>query len=122
MDLSKPCEQDLTQWIGEHPQNLPSSMIKHIGDDCAVFDPRSLSKLAVTADMLLEDVHFRRRWVSPYFLGRKSLLVNLSDLAAVGAQPYACLLALALPGDLTESYFNSFMKGFLEEGARWGPH
>ena len=94
-------------------------MIKHIGDDCAVFDPRSYSKLAVTADMLLEDVHFRRRWVSPYFLGRKSLLVNLSDLAAVGAQPYACLLALALPGDLTECYFNSFMKGFLEEGARW---
>ena len=119
MDLTKPCEQDLTQWIGERPQNLPSSMIKHIGDDCAVFDPRSHSKLAVTADMLLEDVHFRRRWISPYFLGRKSLLVNLSDLAAVGAQPYACLLALALPGDLTESYFNSFMKGFLEEGARW---
>ena len=70
MDLTTPCEQDLTQWIGDHPQDLPSSMIKHIGDDCAVFDPRSLSKLAVTADMLLEDVHFRRRWVSPYFLGR----------------------------------------------------
>ena len=120
MDLTKPCEQDLTQWIEERPQKLPSSMIKHIGDDCAVFDLRSHSKLAVTADMLLEDIHFRRRWVSPYFLGRKSLLVNLSDLAAVGAQPYACLLALALPGDLTESYFNSFMKGFLEEGARWG--
>ena len=119
MNSTKPREQDLIHWIRERSQDLPSSMIKHIGDDCAVFDSRSHSKLAVTADMLLEDVHFRRRWISPYFLGRKSLLVNLSDLAAMGAQPYACLLALALPRDLTESYFNSFMRGFLEEAARW---
>lgn len=119
MNLTRPREQDLIQWIGERSQDLPASMIKHIGDDCAAFDPRSYSQLAVTADILLEDVHFQRRRISPYFLGRKSLLVNLSDLAAVGAQPYACLLALALPGDLTESYFDSFMKGFLEEGARW---
>ena len=119
MNLTKPSEQDLIRWIRERSQDFPSSMVQHIGDDCAVFDPRSHSKLAVTADMLLEEVHFLRRWISPYFLGRKSLLVNLSDLAAMGAQPYACLLTLALPTDLTESYFNSFMKGFLEEGARW---
>ena len=102
MNLTKPSEQDLIRWIRERSQDFPSSMVQHIGDDCAVFDPRSHSKLAVTADMLLEEVHFRRRWISPYFLGRKSLLVNLSDLAAMGAQPYACLLTLALPTDLTE--------------------
>lgn len=117
--MNKLCEKDLTDWIRDRSQVFPSSIIKQIGDDCAVFDPRRKSNLAVTTDMLLEDVHFKRHWISPYFLGRKSLLVNLSDLAAVGARPYACLLGLALPPDLSRSYFHSFMKGFLEEGARW---
>ena len=119
MNMSKLCEKDLTDWLRDRSQSFPSSIIKHIGDDCAVFEPHLKSKLAITTDMLLEDVHFRRHWISPYFLGRKSLLVNLSDLAAVGAQPYACLLGLALPADLPQNYFQSFMKGFLEEGARW---
>ncbi|MDA2933682.1 thiamine-phosphate kinase [Acidobacteria bacterium AH-259-D05] len=119
MSTNTPCELDLIDWIRRHSQEFPSSVIKHIGDDCAVFDLRHKSHLAVTTDMLLEDIHFRRRWTSPYFLGRKTLLVNLSDLAAVGAQPYACLLSLALPADLTQEYFHSFMKGFLEEGSRW---
>lgn len=119
MKMSKLCERDLTDWLRDRSQSFPSSMIKHIGDDCAVFDPPPKSNLAITTDMLLEDVHFRRHWISPYFLGRKSLLVNLSDLAAVGARPYACLLGLALPADLPKSYFHSFMKGLLEEGTRW---
>jgi thiamin-phosphate kinase len=119
MKMSKLCERDLTDWLRDRSQSFPSSMIKHIGDDCAVFDPPPKSNLAITTDMLLEDVHFRRHWISPYFLGRKSLLVNLSDLAAVGARPYACLLGLALPADLPQSYFHSFMKGLLEEGTRW---
>lgn len=120
MSANKPSELDLTDWIRRRSQEFPSSIIKPIGDDCAVFDPGGKSCLAVTTDMLLEDIHFRRRWMSSYFLGRKSLSVNLSDLAAVGARPYACLLSLALPADLTQDYFHSFMKGFLEEGARWG--
>lgn len=119
MNLDRPGESDLIDWISRHTQHFPSSIIKNIGDDCAVFDPRFTPRLAVTTDMLLEDVHFRRRWISPYFLGRKSLAVNLSDLAAVGAVPYACLLSLALPPDLTSDYFHSFMKGFLEEGECW---
>ncbi len=119
MNISKLSEKDLTDWLRDRSQSFPSSIIKHIGDDCAVFDPHLKSNLAITTDMLLEDEHFRRHWISPYFLGRKSLLVNVSDLAAVGARPYACLLGLALPADLPQNYFHSFMKGLLEEGARW---
>ena len=118
MSTNHPCELDLIDWIRHHSQDFPSSLVKSIGDDCAVFDPRGMSKLAVTTDMLVEDVHFSRS-VSPYFLGRKSLRVNLSDLAAVGASPYACLLSLGLPADLTQAYFHSFMKGFLEDGTCW---
>ena len=107
-------------WIREKAQSSsPSSLIKGIGEDCAVMDARSLGQTVVTTDMLLEDVHFRRHWTSPYFLGRKSLAVNLSDLAAMGARPATCLLALALPATLTEDYFRSFIHGFLEEARRW---
>ena len=119
MSTNDPCELDLIDWIRDHSQDFPSSLIKSIGDDCAVFDPRGMSQLAVTTDLLLENVHFCRRWTSPHFLGQKSLRVNLSDLAAVGASPYACLLSLGLPADLTQEYFHSFMKGFLEDAACW---
>ena len=119
MPGKNPREFDLIEWIRHNPQNLPPSVLMPIGDDCAVFDPRFASRMTVTTDVLLEDVHFRRRWVSSYWLGRKSLVVNLSDLAAMGSQPYACLLNLALPGDLTGNYFHSFLKGFLEEAERW---
>ena len=119
MSATDPCELDLIKWIRHHSQDLPSSLVQSIGDDCAVFDPRGMSQLAVTTDMLLENVHFNRDSVSPHFLGRKSLRVNLSDLAAMGASPYACLLSLGLPAELTQDYFYEFMRGFLEDGAHW---
>ena len=73
----------------------------------------------MSADLLIEDVHFRRDWINPYFLGRKALLVNLSDLAAMGARPYACLLSLGLPASLVGEYFERFITGFLEECDRF---
>jgi len=118
MGTNDPSELDLIKWIRHHSQEFPSSLIKPIGDDCAVFDPQDMSQLAVTTDMLLENIHFHTS-VSPRFLGGKSLRVNLSDLAAVGASPYACLLSLGLPTHLTQEYFHSFMKGFLEDAAYW---
>lgn len=112
-------EFDLIEWIRQKPQNFPDSILKSIGDDCAVFDPRSISRIAVTTDSLLENVHFNKHWISAYWLGRKSLAVNLSDLAAMGAKPYACLLNLELPNDLDSGYPHAFLKGFLEETAHW---
>lgn len=115
---SPPTEFDLIAWIRKYAQQFPSSLTRHIGDDGAVFDPSFAASLVVTTDMLIEDVHFKRRWISPRFLGRKTLAVNLSDLAAMGARPYACLLALALPSEGAGDYFYAFMTGFLEEAQR----
>lgn len=120
MNRRGPSELDLIEWIDRRAQQVPSSVIKHIGDDCTVFDPSFASSLAVTTDALLEDVHFRRRWTSAYFLGQKSLIVNLSDLAAMGCRPYGCLLSLALAPSLTGDYFRTFMSGFLAASERWG--
>ena len=112
-------EFDLIKWIRDKFPKEQPSIIRHIGDDCAVFDPGFTSNLAATTDVLLEDVHFRRRRTSAYFLGQKSVIVNLSDLAAMGCRPYGCLLSLGLPPSLKEEYFYSFMEGFLQESRRW---
>ena len=112
-------ESELIRWIRNQKQEEPPFVLKGVGDDCAVFDAGLQSRLVVSTDVLVEGVHFRRRWMHPYFLGRKSLLVNLSDLAAMGAMPSACLLTLTLPPDLTGGFFRSYMEGFLEEARRW---
>ena len=112
-------ESELIRWIRNQKQDESPFVLKGVGDDCAVLDPTRQSRLVVSTDVLVEGVHFRRRWMHPYFLGRKALLVNLSDLAAMGAIPAACLLTLTLPPDLTGGFFRSFMDGFLEEVRRW---
>ncbi|HAT33278.1 MAG TPA: thiamine-phosphate kinase, partial [Janthinobacterium sp.] len=67
-----------------------------IGDDCALIAPAPGMQLAISSDMLVEDRHFFAG-AEPRKLGHKSLAVNLSDLAAMGARPLAFTLALALP-------------------------
>ncbi|MCQ0031146.1 thiamine-phosphate kinase [Burkholderia glumae] len=67
-----------------------------IGDDCALLAPHPDTMLAISTDMLVEGRHFFPD-VAPRALGHKTLAVNLSDLAAMGAQPRAFTLAFALP-------------------------
>lgn len=67
-----------------------------VGDDCALLAPRPGMQLAISTDMLVQGRHFFAD-VDPRTLGHKALAVNLSDLAATGAQPLAFSLALALP-------------------------
>ncbi|WP_288381873.1 thiamine-phosphate kinase [uncultured Massilia sp.] len=67
-----------------------------IGDDCALLTPTPGFQLAISSDMLVEDRHFFAG-ADPFMLGHKSLAVNLSDLAAMGARPLGFTLALALP-------------------------
>ena len=67
-----------------------------IGDDCALITPGAGKQIAISSDMLVEDRHFFVG-ADARMLGHKSLAVNLSDLAAMGARPVAFTLALALP-------------------------
>ncbi|GAB3627197.1 Thiamine-monophosphate kinase [Pandoraea terrae] len=67
-----------------------------IGDDCALLRPPAGEQLAISTDMLVEGRHFFPN-VDPRALGHKTLAVNLSDLAAMGAKPLGFTLALALP-------------------------
>jgi thiamine-monophosphate kinase len=69
------------------------------GDDAALWQPPRDRALALTQDALVEGVDFRREWTTPYLLGRRSLALSLSDLAAMGATPAWCLVTLCAPGD-----------------------
>ncbi len=79
------------------------------GDDCALIVPTAGQQIAISCDMLVEGRHFLST-VPPERLGHKALGVNLSDLAACGAQPLAFTLALALPR-VDESWLEGFSRG-----------
>lgn len=80
------------------------------GDDCALMPAEAGTELAVSADLLVEGRHFFSD-VDPVSLGHKSLAVNLSDLAAMGARPLGCFLSLSLPR-ADESWLQGFSRGF----------
>ena len=80
-----------------------------VGDDCALWQPAPGMQLAISSDMLVEGRHFLST-VDPARLGHKALAVNLSDLAACGAQPLAFTLALALP-EADERWLAGFAAG-----------
>ncbi len=74
-------------------------------------------QLLTSTDMLLEDVHFRRSWHDPYRIGRKSLAVNISDIAAMGGIPRWATLSLAIPPDMPLDFLDEFTRGFLAMAA-----
>jgi len=82
-----------------------------VGDDCALLNLTPGMQLATSSDMLVEGRHFLST-VAPERLGHKALAVNLSDLAACGAQPLAFTLALALPR-VDEMFLDGFSRGLL---------
>lgn len=88
-----------------------------IGDDGAVIAPRAGNELVFTVDMLVEGRHFGHD-ADPEALGHKTLAVNLSDLAAMGARPRFALLAGALPAS-DPQWIEAFMRGFDALAARY---
>ncbi|MBK1680352.1 thiamine-phosphate kinase [Rhodocyclus tenuis] len=88
------------------------------GDDCALLAPTPGQTLAITTDMLVAGVHFFAD-TDPGRLGWKTLAVNLSDLAAMGAQPRWATLAGALP-EADDSWLGAFADGFFACATRYG--
>lgn len=83
-----------------------------IGDDCALLSPASGMQLAVSMDILQEGVHFLPE-ADPYLLGKRTLLTNLSDLAAMGARPLCFTLGLCLP-EADEDWLDGFSRGLAQ--------
>ena len=95
------------------PLSFPrKDILLGINDDCAIVDVPDGQQLAVTTDTLIEGVHFPSQ-TSARDVGYKSLAVNLSDLAAMGAEPAWVTLCITLP-EANEAWLAEFAAGFAE--------
>lgn len=112
MQLNELGEFGLIGLIREKFASVSAAGYEGIGDDCAVMPCGDGTSLVVTTDMLIEEVHFRLCTTDPYRLGRKSLAVNLSDIAAMGALPAASFLSIALPPDTAVEWVERFLDGY----------
>lgn len=98
-------------------RSTPSALLG-VGDDAALLQVKSGQVLAVSCDMLVCGTHFFAD-ADPYLLGIKSLAVNLSDLAAMGALPRWATLALSLP-NADEVWLEQFSRGFFAMADKYG--
>jgi thiamine-monophosphate kinase len=83
---------------------------KGLGDDCAFLEVGG-GTLAVSIDLSIEEVHFRRAWLTPHEIGYRAAAAALSDLAAVAAEPLALLLALGAPEQEPEATLQAVADG-----------
>jgi len=95
-------------------------LVVGIGDDGAVLRPPAGEDWVVTTDALVEGVHFRWSTQSARCVGRRALVANLSDLAAMGARPLGFVFALAAPPSLEIRTFDGLLAGLLEEAEAHG--
>jgi thiamine-monophosphate kinase len=91
-----------------------------IGDDCAVLRLPSGQESLVTTDFTLEGIHFRRDWHPPESAGHRCLARGLSDIAAMGGEPLAAFLSLALPRDLSQAWVGRFARSLISLGEKFG--
>jgi len=91
-----------------------------IGDDCAVLRLLPGQESLVTTDFSLEGIHFRRDWHPPESVGHRCLTRGLSDIAAMGGEPVAAFLSLALPRDLPQSWVGRFARSLISLAEKFG--
>ena len=106
------------------PSSKNSAIQTGIGDDCAIVRPPSSAgkptDILITTDFALEGIHFRRDWHSAESVGRRCLARGLSDIAAMGGDPIAAFLSLALPRDLPQAWVQRFIRSLLSFGRKYG--
>ena len=88
---------------------------KHIGDDAAV-----IGDTLYSMDAFFEDVHFKREWMSIAQIGRKAMLINLSDAIAMNAEPKYALITVSLPHDLSEAHIDELMQSMESTAKEYG--
>jgi thiamine-monophosphate kinase len=97
----------------------PPEVVVGIGDDCAVLRPQGDVEWVITTDTQVEDIHFRRAWLTPFQIGWRAMAVNLSDIAAMGAHPIGALAAFTLPGATDTAFFEEMLDGLCDLGLRF---
>jgi thiamine-monophosphate kinase len=97
------------------------SLVAGIGDDAAVLRSTPGKETVITADLLVEDIDFRRTTTPPYLLGHKALAVSLSDIAAMGARPLWSMVSIGVPEDVWQTDFvERLYDGLFDLANRYG--
>src|SRR5579863_10434109 len=102
------------------PAKSRGTVIAGIGDDCAVLRFPSGTDSLVTTDFSLDGVHFRRDWHTPESVGHRCLARGLSDIAAMGGEPVAAFLSLALPRGFSRKWVDRFSSGLMSLASQCG--
>ncbi len=113
-------ETDIINLLHKHAGTDNKDLVRGIGDDCAVIKKDRDRFWLVTMDTLVESVHFNLDWHPPDKLGRKSVTVNASDIAAMGGTPLFLFLSLGLPPDFHTEWLELFSKGLAESCEEYG--
>jgi len=106
-------EAALIALIRSQVPSAPRWVTTGIGDDAAVVAPMRGTLDVITTDTQVEGVHFERALLSPSDIGHRTLAVNLSDLAAMGATPRVAVLSLVLPPSLATADLEAMIEGLL---------
>jgi thiamine-monophosphate kinase len=106
-------EDDLVRRIRAAAAADRDGVVVGIGDDCAVLETTPGTRLIAKTDLLIEDVHFRRRYAETADVGWKALAVNISDIASKGARSRWALVAIACPATTTADEIDAFYEGML---------
>ncbi len=115
-------ESELIERIRRLLPPAPDWVSVGIGDDAAIVAPARNRLEALTVDAIVEGVHFDRRFTPADAIGHRALAVNLSDLAAMGAEPRLALLSLALPADLSCDDFEAIIGAIASLARRYAIH
>ncbi len=101
----------LESLLAEQGSAVGNDVLIGPGDDCAVLDfgADSSLKMLMATDAIIEDVHFTRSAYSYSEIGRKALIVNLSDIAAMGGTPLFATISAAVPADMDQSDLSTMM-------------
>lgn len=105
---------------GPHAAAKGAGLVVPVGDDAAVLDIPPNHQAVITTDMLVENVHFRREWSDAYSIGWKAAASNLSDLAAMGAEPGYAFIALGVSNEDTVESLERLYDGFSDCLNRYG--
>lgn len=112
MSIKKLGEFGLIEEIKKRFSTFNSDTTQGIGDDCAIIPKNDEISYVITTDMLVEGKHFILDNISSFELGHKSLAVNISDVASMGATPYCSFLSFALSNEVDEQWCRGFIDGY----------
>jgi len=103
--------------IAKSPRD--KNVLVSIGDDCAVVDLMNGKLMLQTVDMLVENDHFSRRYFSPYDIGWKAMISNVSDIASCGGIVKYALISIALTSDVSVEFMDEFYRGVYDASERY---